>query len=554
MATGRDCLVAGEVDARRWRTINCERTVLAVARTFTSAVRLLDALSVFSSDFRVEVRFAFDDSSAFSTGVPDLLRESGVRFAALRDAMRSRFDLALMASENIELEHIDAPVVVLPHGTGFHRYVPDSEGQGDRLAGVVPAARLAGRQVWMAVPHPGQREQLQADYPEAAARCVVVGDMVFDELAASLPLGDLYRQDLAVGPGQRLVVVTSTWGTGSLMHSWQELPARLLGELPADEYRVALVLHPNAWSWHGEYQVKLWLADAREAGLIVLPPSGGWQAALVASDAVIGDHGSVTLYGAALDRPVLLAGDQAAAKVVPGTPPDELSRTAIRLDGARPLAGQIAAAIEGHDPGRFAALADRMFARRGEAAIMLRDLLYDRLSLAVPDSVPAVRAAGRPRPEQTEARSFVVFSKVGPGREISLWRFPAAVDNGGVADPGAARHLCVDEEDPDRRRSENASVIVRRVSTGRGEAGAWIDSAFRRYPGCRVTAAATADGCLAGSADGQRIHVTASPATDPALAASAVYACLRAGEQARGPVTIRTGTSSFAALMTPWPA
>lgn len=554
MPAGSDCLAAGWVDRSRWETVSCERTVLAVARTFTSAVRLLDALSVFSSDFRVGVRFALDDSSAFSAGVPDLLRASGIRFTALRDALRTRSDLVVMASENIELDHIDAPIVVLPHGTGFHRYVPDSAGSGDRLAGVVPASRLAGKRVWLAIPHPGQREQLRADYPEAAARCVVVGDMVFDQLVASLALRDHYRQSLAVAPGQRLVVVTSTWGAGSLAHSWPELPARLLGELPADEYRVALVLHPNIWSWHGEYQMKLWLADAREAGLIVLPPSGGWQAALVASDAVIGDHGSVTLYGAALNCPVLLAGDQAAARVVSGAAPDELSRSASRLDSARPLAGQVAAAIEGHDPGRFRAFAGSMFAGHGDGALMLRDLLYDRLGLPAPGIAPAVRAADRPRPEQAGARSFVVFSKMGPAREISMWRFPAAVRIAGSADPGAARHLCVDEEEPDRRRPANASVIVRRMPAGHGEASAWIGSAFRRYPGSRVTAAATADGCLAGLADGQRIHIAAGPGTDPALAASAVYACLRAGEQARGPATIRTGTRSSDVLMTPWPA
>jgi hypothetical protein len=552
MSANPDYLTMGEVDVRRWETVNCERTVLAVVRTFTSAVRLLDALSLFGSDFRIGVQFAFDNSSAFSVGVPDLLRATGIPFAAWPDAIRPHFDLALMASENIELEHIDAPIVVLPHGTGFHRYVPDSAGPDDRLAGVVPTAQLTGKRISIAIPHPGQRDQLQTAYPEIAARCVVVGDMVFDQLTASLPLRDHYRQSLGVGSDQRLVVVTSTWGTGSLVHGWQELPARLLGELPADEYRVALVLHPNVWSWHGEYQVKLWLADARDAGLMVLPPSGGWQAALVAADAVVGDHGSVTLYGAALDRPVLLTGDLDAAKVVPGTPPDELASIAIRLDDARPLAGQVAAAIDAHEPGRFAALADRMFAKRGEAALALRDLLYDRLSLAVPDIGPTIRAADHPRPEQTGPRSFVVFSKIGPGREISLWRFPAAVRNAGVADPDAVRHLCVDEEEPDRRRPANASVIVRRTTTGHAEADAWIDSVFRRYPGCRVTAAATADGCLAGLTDGQRIHIAASRA-DPALAASAVYACLRAGEPARGPVTIRTGAGSFAALMTPLP-
>jgi hypothetical protein len=79
----------------------------------------------------------------------------------------------------------------------------------------------------------------------------------------------------------------------------------LLGALPSDEYRVALVLHPNVWSWYGEFQIEsLWLDRARDAGLLLLPPDNGWKAALISADLVIGDQGSVTLYAAALDKPV----------------------------------------------------------------------------------------------------------------------------------------------------------------------------------------------------------------------------------------------------------
>lgn len=583
-------------DAARWESLRPERTVLAVTRTYTSAVRLLEAVGLFGSDFRVGTVFAHDDSSAFSSGVPELLRAAGISPVPLPEVSGAGFDLALTASENIELGRVNAPVVVVPHGIGFHRYVPDSASPGMRLSGVIPPTRLRETDAWMAVSHPGQREQLRSEYPEAAGRCVVVGDLAYDRMVASLPLRERYRRALKVSAGQRLVVVTSTWGTGSLIGAWRELPARLAGELPHDEYRVALVLHPNVWTWHGEHAVRLWLADARAAGLMVMPPSGSWQALLVAADLVIGDHGSVTLYGAALGRPVLLAGDRSKATVVPGTPPDELAETAARLTGGPSdqggpgsrggpdgptLAGQVAAAITAYREGQFASLADRMFARRGEAASALRDFLYSRLMLPAPDAAPVIAAAGLPVPDRSEPCSFVVYSlsedrsEEDRGKDdqseedrIRLWRFPAAVRNAGAPDPATIRHLLAGEEEPDRRLPANASVIVRRAVTGHIEAGAWIDETLARYPGCRLAAVAVPDGCLAGlrqprgmghgqgTGHGQRTHLSLPDSLPDAcgLAASALYARVRAGQPPSGRIAVRAGTTSFTAVLTPWPA
>jgi hypothetical protein len=522
-----------------------------VTRTFTSAVRLLETVALFGSDFRVDTVFAHDDSSAFSSGVVELLRATGAAAVPLPEVSGAGFDLALTASENVELGRVDAPVVVVPHGIGFHRYVPDSASAGIRLSGVVPLRRLRDSGAWMVVSHPGQREQLRAEYPEAAERCVVAGDLAYDRMVASLPLREHYRRALKVGPGQRLVVITSTWRSGSLIAAWRDLPARLAGELPCDEYKVALVLHPNVWTWHGEHNVRRWLAGARAAGLMVMPPSGSWQALLVAADLVIGDHGSVTLYGAALGRAVLLAGDHAAAAVVPGTPPDELAGTAARLTGGAPLAGQVAAAIGGHRDGQFASLAGRMFARQGEAAVALRDFLYSRLKLPVPDALPPLTAAAWPAPDLCEPCSFVVYCAC-EGDRVRLWRFPAAVRNAGAPEPAATRHLLAGEDEPDRRIPANASVIVRRAVTGHPEASAWIDGILAMYPGCRVAAVAVADGCLAGVRGGQRTHLSLAPA-DAGLGASALYARIRAGQPPVGRVTVHAGAAEFTAVLASWP-
>ncbi|MBO0822117.1 MAG: hypothetical protein J2P26_14870, partial [Nocardiopsaceae bacterium] len=309
------------------------------------------------------------------------------------------------------------------------------------------------------------------------------------------------------------------------------------------------ILHPNVWTWHGDYSLRLWLSRARSAGLMVMPPEGSWQSLLIAADLVIGDHGSVTLYGAALDRPVLLAGDSAKATVVPGAPPDELAETADRLIDGPPLAAQVTASISAHREGRFASLTGRMFARRGEAAETLRDFLYSRLRLPVPDALPVISAPAMPEPDRAEPRSFVVYSRSEEDR-VRLWRYPAAVRNAGPPDPAAVRHLLADEEEPDLRLPANAAVIVRRAVTEHAAASAWLDQLFTVYPGCQLGAVAVADGCLAGLWDGRRVHLSLPPDAC-ALGASALYARVRGDQPVRGRITVRAGAVSFATELSP---
>lgn len=179
--------------------------------------------------------------------------------------------------------------------------------------------------------HEEQLERLRRSCPQALPLARVVGDPCFDRLQASLTERDRYRRLLGATGGRRLVVVSSTWSEHSLLGRCPDLPLRLVRELPVDEYAVAVVLHPNIWSRHNPQDL---LREAVAAGLLVVPPQNGWQAALVAADWVVGDHGSVSLYGAALDRVTLLAatGEAELAPDSPATPsgaaPPRWTRTA----------------------------------------------------------------------------------------------------------------------------------------------------------------------------------------------------------------------------------
>lgn len=114
---------------------------------------------------------------------------------------------------------------------------------------------------------------------------------------------------------------------------------RLIAELPHDEFRVALVLHPNVWSSHSSRQIEAWLAEALRSGLLLIPPHEGWRAAVTAADLVVSDHGSVSVYAAAIGRPVLLATDGRTA-IDPDSGLGRLYEVAHPLDPHRPLRGQ----------------------------------------------------------------------------------------------------------------------------------------------------------------------------------------------------------------------
>jgi hypothetical protein len=527
---------------QRWGTFRRDRRVLAVGRTYTSTVRLLEALPLLLGDPRIGVDWTLDPGSAFGGDARTLLARHGVTPLPWSDMPTTEpYDLALTASENVDLDRINAKkTIVQSHGIGFHKHVPDSGGTGDRLSGVVPGRHLREREVTMLISHPGQRDQLARTHPEAAARCVVAGDLAFDRLTGSLPRRDDYRSLLGVPDGRRLVVVTSTWRGGSLLGHDPALPARLLRSLPYDAYAVALVAHPNIRAWEQGSGLEPLLPP----GLALIPPDAGWQAALVAADLVIGDHGSVTLYAAALDRPLLLT-DARPADLVPGTPPEDLAREAPRLDPATPLLPQVEAAILGHRPGRHDALRDRMFAHRGRAAAVLRALLYDALGLSEPGHPADLAAADDPEPPPTAPGSFEVFASVGRDGDVTLTRFPVTSQHYDPA-PAPGRHLCSTDGERGLLLPRSASVIARRRPGG---SLAWTAAALRGSQAV-VATAATGRGCVAETRDGRRFEVTA-PGADPALVGSALYARLRDGTLRPGILRVTAAPTGTTLHLTP---
>jgi hypothetical protein len=390
------------LDAERGRTFPSKRTVLVVAHHLTAAARLADIVPLLETDRRVQVAFTCAPSSIFSAGAREFLTRLGGVVLPWHQATRVRFDLAIAASYGL-LEQLHAPVLTVPHGVSFNKYPGRWDGfgpQGPREVAGLERAGLVyrGRVVPSAIVVPTRRDltRLGDACPAAAPLGIVGGDPCYDRLAASLPLRDSYRRALGVR-GRKLIAVTSTWGPGSLLDRCPDLLTRLVDELPRQEYRVAVFMHPHVWCWHGRRQLHAWYAEYLRRGLILVPPEQGWRAILTAADWVIGDHGSATCYGASVGVPVLLAAFP-ADEVDPGSPASYLGRNAFRLRPGQPVARQLRAAGAAWPPEWSASVRAQITDVPGQSARIIRETMYRLMKLPEPSRTPTVRPVLLPRP------------------------------------------------------------------------------------------------------------------------------------------------------------
>jgi len=390
------------LDAGRWITRTGCKTVLVVVHTVTTGQRLGDVLPLFETDQRVQVVFTAAPH-AFGNGVAGLLRRLDGIVIPWEQATRATFDLALAAGYS-SVHELHAPLIVVPHGAGRNKLVVRREAGGAVAArgvwGLDPQNLIQdGRVIPDAIvlAHRADLAVLGSQCPEAVPAAEVVGDPCYDQLLVSRPLRAAYRRAMGVAEGSQLVVTASTWGAKSLFGQHADLHDRMLAELPPDRYRVAALLHPNIWYGHGPRQVHAWKGSAMRCGLALVPPDSEWLGALLAADVVVGDAGSSAAYAAAAGVPVIL-GTFPDEGVAPGSPAALLAAAAPRLRLERPIARQLADAVARHNAELSQSVAARITSEPGQFARNMRRLIYRKLGLSQPPSIPAARTAEMPRP------------------------------------------------------------------------------------------------------------------------------------------------------------
>ncbi|OXM68589.1 MULTISPECIES: hypothetical protein [Amycolatopsis] len=382
-------------DAQTWVTRPRCRTVLVIVHTTVSGQRLLDVLGLIESDRAIQAVFT-RAPDVFSEGVSEMLRGTGALEIPWRQAVREQFDLGLAASYG-GISRIHAPVMVLPHGAGHAKKTPARAGRpaartvyGLGAEHLVQAGRVVPASIVLS--HESERDVLVRQCPEAADVAVVAGDPCYDQLLASVAHRDEYRRALGVTDEREIVLITSTWGRHSLFGRDPGLIGAVLDQLDARRYQVALMIHPATWSGHGRRQLRAWLRDERRAGLVLVEPDTDWRGVVVAADRVIGDHGSSTVYAAALGKPVLHTDiplgelDESSAQAYVG-------RHAPRLARFQPIEPQLKQAPP---PGWQTQVARRLTSRPGLAHRLLREEMYRLLGLPVPGRHRAVEPAPLP--------------------------------------------------------------------------------------------------------------------------------------------------------------
>ncbi|MGC7098162.1 hypothetical protein ACPZ19_26115 [Amycolatopsis lurida] len=481
-----------------WNTARADRTVLVVVHTLTALNRLHDLLSVFDSDRRLQLACTIPGASAFDAGVERELAGLGAVVLPWEQALASRFDLAISVHNSGNLHEIAAPLAVLSHGIGYSKYSIRSPEPGARSP--EPGARSpepGARNVYglseqwlvhqgVVVPkaivlaHDRETSRLAAAVPAAVPRAVVAGDPCFDRLVVSETSRKAYRAALGADAHTSVIFVSSTWGPRSLYGRHPNLIARLLAELDLDNHLVAAALHPNIWVAHGAAQVRLWLADCLRAGLRLVPPVRGWQQALLAADVVVGDHGAVTGYAAALGKPTLLASFP-EDDVVGDSAIGALGRRAPRLDPHLPLAAQLDAATRA--PSAQDEVRPLVSSAPDEAAARLRRVFYSLMDETEPATaaiLPSYRASDL-APLHEEVRAWRAHAERTGTSTVVLSRWPADVrsPHGGPPEP-LDSDLVVAIDHPRRDLCALATAVL--VPAG----GPAAEAVFAGRPACHL--------------------------------------------------------------------
>lgn len=489
--------------------------MLAVVHNTTAATRLFDILPLFAEDPRIQTVFTCPGSSAFTAGTTEFLARAGIgEVLPWAQAVRRTPDFAIAASYGGDLHEIKAPLMVVPHGMGYNKYL-EHHGQQPVFGLSSPWLLHRGELVpsIIVLSHPEQLARLTDACPQAARAALVAGDPCFDRMLASLPLRETYRQAFGIGPRQRLVVISSTWGDSSLYGKDPGLIRRLAARLDLDRYRLAVALHPNIAGRHSRWQVRQWLSDCERAGVLVLPSEELWAPALVAADLTIGDHGSVSFYSAALGTPLLLA-SAPEHKVDPRSPIGQLLAVAPKLDRQAEPAPQLERALADHERSPITRLTT---SRPGQSAKALREAIYRGLDLPAPRTPAETWLLPVPTVSFPSAHAQLIDVDM-TTNPPTVTRYPADALREPQLLPENV-HLVVHTRETNTRLLDLADIVLHdRIC----DPAHWIARTLRELPGCHLAVARDERGWMAG--DAERLLSLGEPtAPIPALAARLLY-------------------------------
>ncbi|WP_100459721.1 hypothetical protein [Mycobacteroides abscessus] len=503
-------------------------------RTHTTVSWFAELLPDLVADPRLQLWFTIHPGSQFQLGVAEYLESLGGATIPWDSAVATTFDLAVAAHLSDGLEELATPLLILPHGPGHTRTLTQ---RSDPKIPIVKVRNRFGIATTVALTSEQDRYHFDTKI-SAAIGFAVTGDPCLDSLRVSRPARERYRHALSVEEAQTLVLISSTWGPYGALGQRPRIVDQILGELPADEYVVAAILHANIWSLHGDWQLRLWLRDALASGLRLIPHQNGWRQTVVAADVVIGDHGSVTYYAAAVDTPVLLASSAGKIEIKKRTAIQELLRTAQKLDTAAPFDIQIRDAISTRRNDRVVAPSENDPATPTDSTARIRILIYELIDLEPdPTHSDGPYVCQTPTFSYTSATAHWISASIDDTDPVhpvvSMLRTPAHGAVGDYAPPGC-HHLSVNTDCPSTRLLNLADVLYDRTPT----LPSVLKLMLRQRPAAMI-ATATATGSIVYQRKSEPISLT-HPSHDTDLIASALLA-LATHKQPWEKLTVKAG-------------
>ena len=371
--------------------------------------------------------------------------------------------------------------MLLPHGAGHSRRVGTISGasglSSDQLLG--PHGELPAA---IALPGPASEARLRIDCPPAHPRSRMIGDICLERLRLSRECREEYRRFLGIG-NRTLVLFSSTWGPSSAYSTYPDLPRQLHHSLPADDFAVAFVPHPNIEAEHRGPLPQLhqpYFAN----GLFMPQPEEGWRALLLASDVVIGDHGSVSVYAAALDKPVGFAAF-GFDEITPYEPLSDIGNHALSFDPYGDVQTQVERIIDAHHSGQYRQWTEQIMAEPDIAPSQaLRDLVYELVDVPPPKRQWAPALLSNPAPAEGYRPTSAWIGDIDiQGTDVTWHRYPVAHHRNDTPTSPHAHTIT----DLSTRRPEwrSASVLLRHHEVmARWEAEAELERIFSTYPLC----------------------------------------------------------------------
>ncbi len=290
---------------QRQLTLPSERQIVLAGRTQQALARLhFDLAPLFAADPRIDYRYAIVPGSDHALPAKRFILKYDLPEVDWEDVTKSNTDLVITASPRGFIFDRGIPTVVIPHGAGHNRLLPDTSG----VAGLCREHLVSdsgAKPSFIALPGAVAYRQLRQECPEALDRADITGDVCWERFHISEDRRQHYRRALGVSDTQKLIVLASTWGRDSLVGRDHSAIPKLHEWLSDPETVVAFVPHPNIDSGNPPSTDHRYASHVRN-GLIMVPPEEGWRSLIVAADYIVGDHGSVTVYAAALGRPVAI--------------------------------------------------------------------------------------------------------------------------------------------------------------------------------------------------------------------------------------------------------